>query len=77
MSADKEVGLRERVKRPPSAALVDSYYRPSVARALDRVFAHEMRIHQAHALMLARQGIVSRADVARILEAIAALGEAG
>ena len=28
-----EVGLRERVKEPPSALLVESYYRPAVARA--------------------------------------------
>ena len=40
--SEPEVGLRERVKEPPSALLVESYYRPAVARAQAQVFDHEM-----------------------------------
>jgi argininosuccinate lyase len=75
--AEAEVSLRERVKEPPSAALVESYYRPAVGRALDRVFDHEMWAHVAHALMLERQGIVGREAIAAILGAVVELAGSG
>ena len=64
------VQLRERVKEPPAKALVDAYYVPAVANSIKFVFAPEMRIHLAHALMLAEQGIVKRADIAAILPVV-------
>ena len=71
------VNLRERVKEPPSALLVDSYYRGSVARAQRHVFAHEMWVHLAHGLMLVRQGIVAAEPIAAVLTEIRTLAEAG
>ncbi|RYJ00749.1 MAG: argininosuccinate lyase, partial [Acetobacteraceae bacterium] len=71
-----EVSLRERVKEPPSALLVESYYRGSVARAQRDVFDHEMWVHLAHGLMLERQGIVARPAIAACLaEVLAMAGE--
>ncbi len=66
----EEVSLRERVKEPPSALLVESYYRPAVARAQAAVFDHEMWAHLAHALMLERQGIVARPAIAALLRCV-------
>lgn len=71
------VSLRERVKSPPAQALVDSYYAPAVAAGIRFQFAPEMRIHLAHALMIAECGIVRREDAARIIEVLLALREAG
>ncbi|MSO77930.1 MAG: argininosuccinate lyase [Alphaproteobacteria bacterium] len=71
------VSLRERVKAPPAPALVESYYVPSVARALDLVFDVEMRIHLAHGLMLVRQGIVAASPMRQILAAVRELRAAG
>jgi argininosuccinate lyase len=73
----EEVSLRERVKEPPSAALVESYYRPAVARAQAEVFAHEMWAHLAHALMLERQGILAPNVVAPILRCVLEMDAAG
>lgn len=67
MANDSPVQLRERVKAPPAQALVDAYYAPAVANSIKYVFSPEMRVHLAHALMLAETGIVGRADIARIL----------
>ena len=58
------VSLRERVKEPPSALLVESYYRGAVARAQRDVFDHEMWVHLAHGLMLERQGILQTGSFA-------------
>ena len=69
--------LRERVKEPPSARLVESYYRPAVARARQMVFAHEMWAHLAHGLMLARQGIVAPTAMAPILREVLTMAAAG
>ena len=73
MSNPGEVGLRERVKEPPSALLVDSYYRPAVARAQAAVFEHEMWAHCAHGLMLGRQGIVGREAIGACLREVLAM----
>ncbi len=67
MSDDAAVSLRERVKSPPAKALVEAYYAPAVANSIKYVFAPEMRIHLAHALMLAECCIVKRSDIATIL----------
>src|ERR671927_396594 len=62
-----EVSLRERVKEPPSAALVESYYRPALARARAHVLAQEMWAHLAHGQMLERQGILAPGALPPIL----------
>ena len=77
MAQDASVSLRERVKEPPAQALVDAYYRPAVANSIKFVFASEMLIHLAHALMLADRGIVQRADIAAILPVIIDLQSKG
>ncbi len=69
--------VRERLKEPPSPKLVESYYRPAVARAQRAVFGHEMWAHCAHALMLERQGIVARPPLTACLREVLALAEAG
>ena len=61
------VSLRERVKSPPAQAMVDSYFAPAIAAGIRFQFEPEMRLHIAHAIMLAECGIVSREDIARIL----------
>ncbi len=73
----EDVSLRERVKEPPSDLLVESYYRGSVARAQQHVFAHEMWVHLAHGLMLARQGIVAAEPMRLVLREVLRLAEAG
>ena len=73
----EEVLLRERVKEPPSALLVDSYYRGAVARAQRDVFQHEMWVHLAHGLMLERQGIVARPAIAACLAEVLAIAADG
>jgi argininosuccinate lyase len=77
MSPAAEVGLRERVKEPPSALLVESYYRPAVARAQAAVFDHEMWAHCAHGLMLEHQGIVGREAIAACLRTVLELAAQG
>ena len=72
-----EVSLRERVKEPPSAALVDSYYRPGLERARPTVFPQEMWAHLAHALMLDQQGILKPEVIPPILRCVLGLAEAG
>jgi argininosuccinate lyase len=73
----EEVSLRERVKEPPSALLVESYYRGSVARAQRDVFQHEMWVHLAHGLMLERQEIVARPAIAACLAEVLAIAAEG
>jgi argininosuccinate lyase len=72
-----DVSIRERVKKPPSAAMVESYYKPGLARAFRHHFDPEIWIHLAHAQMLRRQGIVADADARRILGALLDLHAAG
>jgi argininosuccinate lyase len=72
-----EVSLRERVKEPPSAALVESYYRPAIARSKSTVFPQEMWAHLAHGLMLERQGILRPEVVPPILRCVLGLAEQG
>lgn len=71
------VSLRERVKSPPAQAMVDSYFGPAVAAGIRFQFEPEMRIHIAHAVMLAECGIVSRDDIARILVVLTDLQQSG
>jgi len=71
------VSLRERVKSPPAPAMIESYYKPAVAAGIRFSFDAEMRIHLAHALMLAQRGIVARDDIARILATLLELRAAG
>jgi argininosuccinate lyase len=71
------VSLRERVKSPPAEAMVESYYKPAVAAGIRFSFDAEMRIHMAHALMLAEREIVARDDIARILATLLELRAAG
>lgn len=77
MSAPEGANLRERVKEPPSPLLVESYYRPAVARAQAAVFDHEMWAHCAHGLMLERQGIVGRDAVAACLRVVLEMAAQG
>src|SRR3546814_6908171 len=77
MPQEHQVSLRERVKAPPAPAMVESYYRAAVAAGIKHQFEQEMRIHLAHALMLARQGIVAAQDVARIVEVLLDLQRSG
>jgi argininosuccinate lyase len=76
-TADAAVSLRERVKSPPAQALVDSYYAHAVAAGIRFQFEPEMRIHLAHGLMIAEQGIVARSEMAQIVRVLLALREAG
>ena len=65
------------MKEPPSALLVESYYRPAVARAQVAVFDHEMWAHCAHGLMLERQGIVGREAISACLRTVLELAAQG
>ena len=60
------VSIRERVKKPPAAALLDSYFNPALARALTHHFEIENWVHLAHASMLERQKIIDAADAAKL-----------
>lgn len=77
MSEHEHVQLRERVKQPPAEALVAAYYAPAVANSIKYVFAPEMRIHLAHALMLAEKGIVSRSDITATIAVVLDLRDKG
>ncbi len=72
-----EVSIRERVKHPPSPALIESYYGPALTRALAALFDHEIWVHLVHADMLARQRIIAAADATAIRAALLALHQAG
>jgi argininosuccinate lyase len=75
--SEEKVSLRERVKLPPAAALVEAYYKPAVSYGAKTLFAEEMRIHLAHGLMLARQGIVAAHDIRRTLDVVLELRASG
>ncbi len=75
--SEQEVSLRERVKEALAPELVDAYYAPNLARELQYNFDHELQIHLAHGLMLARKGIVAETDMRAILKAVLDLREAG
>ncbi len=72
-----DVSLRERLSKEPAESLVASYYVYGVAAGLKHTFDHEMRIHQAHALMLADRGIVSGEAIRSILDVLGALAASG
>jgi len=78
MSLEQQsVSMRERVKSPPAQSLVKSYYAPAVQAGIKYQFEPEMLIHFAHTLMLERQGIVQRPDIARILKTLLELRQSG
>ncbi len=65
-----DTNIRERVKKPPSAVFVDSYFAPRVAREIAYNFDSEMQLNLAHGLMLARQGIIAKKDMRKILKVV-------
>ena len=69
MGEREEVSVRERVKQPPSAALIAAYFAPTLARQSAHGFDAEIWCHLAHAAMLARQGIISQGDTGALLAA--------
>jgi argininosuccinate lyase len=73
----QEVSIRERLKKPPAVTMVESYYKPSLARAFQYHFGPEIWSHLAHCQMLRRQGIIADADARRILAALLELDAAG
>lgn len=71
------VSLRERVKSPPAPSMVESYFRPGIEAEIRYQFDAEMRIHLAHAIMLAERGIVDRNDISQILDVLVDLRAQG
>jgi len=71
------VSLRERVKSPPAASIVESYFRPAIEAEIRLQFDAEMRIHLAHAVMLAECGIVAESEIAKILKVLVELRQTG
>ncbi|HJS84474.1 MAG TPA: argininosuccinate lyase [Acetobacteraceae bacterium] len=69
--------IRERVKKPPAPTMIESYYKPGLARAFRYHFGPEIWLHLAHCQMLRRQRIIGDADARRILAALLDLHEAG
>jgi argininosuccinate lyase len=67
------VSIRERVKLPPSAAMLDSYMDPALRRAFEYHFENELWVHLAHAQMLVRQTILTEADAKAIMAALVKL----
>ncbi len=65
--------MRERVKRPPSPMMTESFWKPKTDSAVDHRFSHELWIHLVHVHMLEKQGIVSSAHCADISAVIAEL----
>jgi argininosuccinate lyase len=76
-AAPPVVSLRERVKSPPAETMVESYYAPAIAAGIRFQFEPELKIHLAHALMLAERKIVDRSDVAQIVATLMALQQTG
>ena len=70
MGTTTEVNLRERLKKPPSAIFVETYFGGKIAKDLKYNFDSEMEIHFAHGLMLAKQKIVSAKDLKEILKVV-------
>src|SRR5690242_12255001 len=77
MPSQRDVTIRERLKEPPAPILVESYYKPGLARAIAHQFEPELWLHLAHCLMLRRQKIVSDADTAAILACLLAVHDTG
>jgi argininosuccinate lyase len=77
MTEQPAVSLRERLKAPPAPEMVEAYFRPNTAQGLAYQFDHEMDIHLAHGLMLARQDIVPAAAMRPIIGAVLELRERG
>ena len=67
------VSIRERVKLPPSQAMLDSYMNPALRRAFEFHFENEVWVHLAHAQMLVRQRILDEADACAIMTALTRL----
>ena len=76
-AAPAVVSLRERVKSPPAQTMINSYYAPAVAAGIRFQFDPEMKIHVAHALMLAERKIVDRSEIAQILATLLELRQSG
>lgn len=76
-AAPPVVSLRERLKSPPAETMVESYFAPAIAAGIRFQFEPEMKVHLAHALMLAERGIVSRAEVAQIIAVLLELRQTG
>ncbi|MCI5076558.1 argininosuccinate lyase [Oricola sp.] len=72
-----DVSLRERLSSPPAQSLVNSYYAYGVAAGIKHTFEPELRIHLAHALMLADRGIVAPGSIREILDVLLTLRESG
>ena len=62
---------------PARATMIDSYYAPAVAAGIRFQFDPEMKIHVAHALMLAERKIVDRSEIAQILATLLELRQSG
>ena len=71
------VSIRERVKLPPSEAMLDSYMTPALHRAFEFHFDNEVWVHLAHAQMLVRQGILPADDARAIMAALLRLHGTG
>lgn len=65
-----DVSLRERVSSPPAKSLVASYYSFGIEAGIRHTFEAEMRVHLAHALMLADRAIVTPHAVGKLLKAL-------
>jgi argininosuccinate lyase len=77
MNQHAEVTIRERVKLPPAATMIESYYGPALDFALRHTFRHELWVHVAHVLMLEAQGIIAKTDreaICRVLLDLEAKG---
>jgi argininosuccinate lyase len=77
MNDHGEVSIRERVKLPPAATMIESYFKPKIAREFALQFDLEIWIHLAHAAMLARQDIIRRDDARKIVRVLLELCEQG
>ncbi len=77
MTKKDHTNIRERVKKPPSAVFVDSYFAPRVAREIAYNFDNEMQLNLAHGLMLTRQGIIAKKDMRKILKVVLAVMKKG
>ncbi len=77
MAKKDPTNIRERVKKPPSAIFVEGYFAPRVAREIAYNFDNEMQLNLAHGLMLARQGIIAKKDMRKILKVVLAVMKQG
>lgn len=77
MDGDETVSMRERVKLPPSAIMVETHWKPKMDYALRHGFRNELWGHVVHARMLEKQGVLSAADLAAICGALVALEDKG